>query len=42
MIQHRFTSWQAGFLLNNLSLPWPIDAKLDVAYIKRQLGIATQ
>jgi hypothetical protein len=32
------------FLLNNLSLLWPIDSKLDiwVAYIKRQLGIATQ
>jgi hypothetical protein len=32
------------FPLNNLSLLWPIDAKLGVwvAYIKRQLGIATQ
>jgi hypothetical protein len=32
------------FMLNNLSLLWPIDAKLSVwvAYIKRQLGIATQ
>jgi len=32
------------FLLNNLSLHWPIDTKLTVwvAYIKRQLGIATQ
>jgi hypothetical protein len=31
------------FLLNNLSLLWPIDAKLSVwvAYKKRQLGIAT-
>ena len=29
---------------NNFSLPWPIDTKLAVwvAYIKRQLGIATQ
>ncbi len=32
------------FPLNNLSLLWPIDSKLGVwvAYIKRQLGIATQ
>ncbi len=32
------------FLLNNLSLLWPIDAKLGVcvAYKKRQIGIATQ
>jgi hypothetical protein len=32
------------FLLNKLSLLWPIDAKLGLweAYIKRQLGIATQ
>jgi hypothetical protein len=32
------------FPLNNLSLLWAIDAKLGVyvAYIKRQLGIATQ
>jgi len=32
------------FPLNNLSLLWPIDTKLAVwlAYIKRQLGIATQ
>ena len=32
------------FLLNNFSLLWPIDTKLAVyvAYIKRQLGIATQ
>ena len=32
------------FLLNNFSLLWPIDIKLAVwvAYIKRQLGIATQ
>jgi hypothetical protein len=32
------------FLLNNLSLLWPIDAKLSVwiTYNKRQLGIATQ
>ena len=32
------------FLLNNLSLLWPIDAKLGVgvADIKMQLGIATQ
>ena len=32
------------FPLNNLSLLWPIDAKhgVWVAYIKRQLGIATQ
>jgi hypothetical protein len=32
------------FLLNKLSLLWPIDFKLGVwvAYIKRQLGIATQ
>jgi hypothetical protein len=32
------------FLLNNLSLLWPIDAKLSlwVVYNKRQLGIATQ
>jgi len=32
------------FPLNNLSLLWPIDTKLDVwvAYIKAQLGIATQ
>jgi len=30
--------------LNNFSLLWPIDTKLAiwVAYIKRQLGIATQ
>jgi len=39
---------QAGvnfwFPLNNLSLLWPIDTKLAVwvAYIKTQLGIATQ
>ena len=33
-----------SFLLNNLSLLWPIDTKLGVrvAYIKMQLGIATQ
>jgi len=32
------------FLLNNFSLLWPIDTKLAVwiAYIQRQLGIATQ
>jgi hypothetical protein len=32
------------FLLNNLSLLWPIDARhgVWVAYIKRQLGITTQ
>jgi hypothetical protein len=32
------------FLLNNLSLIWPFDAKhgVWVAYIKRQHGIATQ
>jgi len=32
------------FLLNNFSLLWPIDTKLAVwvAYIKTQLGIATQ
>jgi hypothetical protein len=32
------------FLLNNLSLLWPIDTKCDewVACIKRQLWIATQ
>jgi len=32
------------FRLKNLSLLWPIDTKLAVwvAYIKRQLGIATQ
>jgi hypothetical protein len=32
------------FLLNNLSLLWHIDIKLGVskAYIKKQLGIATQ
>ena len=32
------------FPLNNLSLLWPIDAKLGmwVAYKNRQLGIATQ
>jgi len=32
------------FSLNNLSLPWLIDAKLDVwvAYFKKQLGIASQ
>ena len=32
------------FPLNNFSLLWPIDTKLGVwvAYIKRQLGIATQ
>ena len=32
------------FPRNNLSLRWPIDTKLAVwvAYIKRQLGIATQ
>jgi len=32
------------FPLNNFSLLWPIDIKLAVwvAYIKRQLGIATQ
>ncbi len=32
------------FLLNKLSLLWPIDSKLGVlvAYIKRQLEIATQ
>jgi len=32
------------FTLNNLSLLWPIDTKLAVwvAYIKAQLGIATQ
>jgi len=30
--------------LNNISLLWPFDTKLGVwvAYIKRQLGIATQ
>ena len=44
-------SWAGGcagvnfwFPLNNFSLLWPIDTKLAVwvAYIKRQLGIATQ
>jgi hypothetical protein len=32
------------FLLNKLSLLWPIDSKLGVwvAYIKRQLEVATQ
>jgi len=32
------------FSLNNFRLLWPIDTKLAVwvAYIKRQLGIATQ
>jgi len=32
------------FALNNFSLLWPIDTKLSVwvAYIKTQLGIATQ
>ena len=32
------------FPLNNFSLLWPIDTKIAVwvAYIKRQLGIATQ
>jgi len=32
------------FPFNNFSLLWPIDTKLAVwvAYIKRQLGIATQ
>ena len=32
------------FPLNNFSLPWLIDTKLGVwvAYIKSQLGIATQ
>ena len=32
------------FLLNNLSLLWPIDGKLGmwVAFKKRQIGIATQ
>jgi len=32
------------FPLNNFSLLWPIDTKLglSVAYIKSQLGIATQ
>jgi len=32
------------FPLNNFSLLWPIDTKLGVwiAYIKTQLGIATQ
>jgi len=32
------------FPLNNISLLWPIDTKLAVwvAYIKAQLGIATQ
>jgi len=32
------------FPLNNFSLLWPIDTKLGVwvAYIKAQLGIATQ
>ena len=36
-----FNFW---FPLNNFSLLWPIDTKLAVwvAYIKRQLGIATQ
>jgi len=32
------------FPLNNFSLRWPIETKLAVwlAYIKRQLGVATQ
>jgi len=32
------------FPLNTFSLPWPIDTKLAVwvAYIKRELGIATR
>jgi hypothetical protein len=32
------------FSLNNLSLLWPIDGKLGIliAYIQRQLGVATQ
>ena len=36
-----FSFW---FPLKNFSLLWPIDTKLAVwlAYIKRQLGIATQ
>jgi len=38
------TKIEIQFLLNNLSLLWPIDTKLSVwvAYIKAQLWIATQ
>jgi len=38
------TKIQIQFPLNNLSLLWPTDTKLAVwvAYIKTQLGIATQ
>jgi len=40
-INQVFNFW---FSLNNFNLLWPIDTKLAVwvAYIKRQLGIATQ
>jgi len=38
------TKIEIQFPLNNFSLLWPIDTKLAVlvAYIKTQLGIATQ
>ena len=41
---HILNGVKLRFPLNNISLLWPIDSKLAVslAYIKRQLGIATQ
>ena len=41
---HILNDVKLRFPLNNFSLFWPIDTKLAicVAYIKRQLGIATQ
>jgi len=41
---HCYKKIEIQFLLNNFSLLWPIDTKLAVwvAYIKTQLGIATQ
>ena len=51
MLKSAVGGWACGraginfwFPFNNFSLLWPIDTKLAVwvAYIKRQLGIATQ
>ena len=41
---HILNNVKLRFPLNNLSLLWPFDTKLAVrvAYIKRQLGFATQ
>jgi len=44
MLRSLLLKIEVQFLLNNLGLLWSIDTKhgVWVAYIKRQLGIATQ